>query len=43
MFEAVEFLREMLWARYGRDIQRASRKQLLCDADKAALDIGEPF
>jgi len=43
VFEAVEFLRETLWARYGRDIQRAWREQLLCDADRTELDIGEPF
>ncbi|MBC7379580.1 MAG: hypothetical protein H7346_19345 [Burkholderiaceae bacterium] len=43
VFEAVGFLRESLWARYGRDIQRAWREQLLCDADRTELDIGEPF
>jgi hypothetical protein len=43
VFEAVEFLRESLWTRYGRDIQRAWREQLLCDADRTELDIGEPF
>ena len=43
VFEAVEFLRESLWARYGRDIQRAWQEQLLCDADRTELDIGEPF
>ena len=43
VFEAVEFLRESLWARYGRDIQRAWREQLLCDADGTELDSEAPF
>ena len=43
VFEAVEFLRDDLWARYGPHIQQAWREQLLADEDATERDLHEPF
>ncbi len=43
VFEAVEYLRDSLWARYGPHIQQAWREQLMTADDSLEFESGEPF
>lgn len=41
--EAVEDLRDSLWAHYGPHIQQALREQLMTADDSLEFESGEPF
>jgi hypothetical protein len=43
VFEAVELLRDQLWAAYGPEIQRAFREDLMPEQSSLPLDPDEPF
>lgn len=43
VFEAMGYLREELWTRYGPHIQQAWREQLLTADDMLEFESGEPF
>ena len=43
VFEAVDLLRDQLWAAYGPEIQRALRDDRVTQQQSLSLDPDEPF